>query len=60
MVLVRFIDRLVLLVQIMGGHRRVNPVLLTAMWIALSSLLISGIAAIAGLLVLLQSWLATL
>lgn len=60
MVLVRFIDRLVMLVQIMAGHRPVNPVLLAALWIALSSLVIAGIATVGGLLVLLRSWLATL
>lgn len=60
MVVVRFIDRFVLLVQIMGRRRSENPVLLVVMWIALALLVIAGIAAVGGLLVLLQSWLTTL
>ncbi|OLT75947.1 hypothetical protein BKG57_18740 [Mycobacteroides chelonae] len=58
--LVWVIDVLVIIVQIMGGHRQVNPVLRIGLWVSFVCLLVAGIAALGGLLVLLQMWLTSL
>ncbi|AMW20261.1 membrane protein [[Mycobacterium] chelonae subsp. bovistauri] len=58
--LVWVIDVLVIIVQIMGGRRQVNPVLRIGLWVSFVCLLVAGIAALGGLLVLLQMWLTTL
>ncbi|AWG54198.1 hypothetical protein [Mycobacteroides abscessus] len=60
MVLVWIIDLLVIIVQIMGGHRDANPVLRVGLWVSLVCLIAAGITAIGGLLVLLQMWLTSL
>ncbi|MBF9521780.1 hypothetical protein B5566_07165 [Mycobacterium sp. MHSD3] len=58
--LVWVIDVLVIIVQIMGGRRQVNPVLRIGLWVSFVCLVVAGIAALGGLLVLLQMWLTTL
>ncbi|OHU17492.1 hypothetical protein BKG75_02695 [Mycobacteroides chelonae] len=58
--LVWVIDVLVIIVQIMGGRRQVNPVLRIGLWVSFVCLLVAGIAALGGLLVLLQMWPTTL
>lgn len=58
--LVWVIDVLVIIVQIMGGRRQVNPVLRIGLWVSFVCLLVAGIAALCGLLVLLQMWLTSL
>ncbi|WP_081347302.1 hypothetical protein [Mycobacteroides chelonae] len=58
--LVWVIDVLVVIVQIMGGRRQVNPVLRIGLWVSFVCLLVAGIAALGGLLVLLQMWLTSL
>ncbi|KRQ22701.1 hypothetical protein BKG71_21085 [Mycobacteroides chelonae] len=58
--LVWVIDVLVIIVQIMGGRRQVNPVLRIGLWVSFVCLLVAGIAALGGLLVLLQMWLTSL
>lgn len=58
MVLVRLIDLLVIGLQIMGGRRESNPALRLALWSAAMSLVVLGIAAVVGVLVALQYWLA--
>lgn len=60
MALVWIIDVLVIIVQIMGGRRKVNPILRVGLWVSLGCLVIAGIAAVGGLLVLLNHWLTTL
>lgn len=46
--LVWVIDVLVIIVQIMGGHRQVNPVLRIGLWVSFVCLLVAGIAALGG------------
>lgn len=58
--LVWVIDVLVIIVQIMGGRRQVNPVLRIGLWVSFVCLVVAGIAALGGLLVLLQMWLTSL
>ena len=58
--LVWVIDVLVIIVQIMGGRRQVNPVLRIGLWVSFVCLLVAGIAALGVLLVLLQMWLTSL
>ncbi|WP_428846935.1 hypothetical protein [Nocardia terpenica] len=59
MALVWLIDILVLGVKILGGRTPVNPVLRYGLWVAVLAALAAGIAALAGLLVLLNHWLTT-
>lgn len=58
--LVWVIDVLVIIVQIMGGRRQVNPVLRIGLWVSFVCLVVASIAALGGLLVLLQMWLTSL
>ncbi|BAX98005.1 hypothetical protein MSTE_02696 [Mycobacteroides stephanolepidis] len=58
--LVWIIDVLVIIVQIMGGRRQVNPILRIGLWVSFVCLVVAGTAALGGLLVLLQMWLASL
>lgn len=57
MALVWLIDVLVIVVQILGGRRKVHPVLRFGLWVAVLGLLAAGCAALGGLLLLLQRWL---
>ncbi|OHU22705.1 hypothetical protein BKG76_11320 [Mycobacteroides franklinii] len=58
--LVWIIDVLVIIVQIMGGRRKVNPVLRIGLWVSFVCLVAAAVAAMVGLLVLLNMWLNTL
>ncbi|WP_336082044.1 hypothetical protein [Nocardia sp. SSK8] len=60
MALVWVIDLVVIIVKILGGRTRVNPVLRFGMWLAVLCVLALGLAAIAGLVALLHHWLSTL
>lgn len=60
MALVWLIDVLVIGVKILGGRMEVNPVLRFALWVAVVSVLLAGLAVLGVLLVLLQHWLVTL
>ncbi|AFU05558.1 hypothetical protein [Nocardia brasiliensis] len=58
MILVRLIDVLVLAVQILGGRRRVHPVLRLGLWLAVLSSVAAGTAVLGLLLVLLERQLS--
>ncbi|WP_433731135.1 hypothetical protein ACQP0C_05485 [Nocardia sp. CA-129566] len=58
MILVWLIDILVIGVKILGGRRKVNPVLRFGLWLAVLSTAAAGIAAVGYLLVLLQHQLS--
>ncbi|MEU5407473.1 hypothetical protein [Nocardia asteroides] len=60
MALVWVIDIVVTIVKILGGRTQVNPVLRVGMWITLLCVLLAGLAAGAGLVLLLERWLSTL
>ncbi|MGW6424794.1 hypothetical protein ACWF82_19130 [Nocardia sp. NPDC055053] len=60
MALVWVIDIVVTVVKILGGRTRVNPVLRVGMWVALLCVVAVGVAAVAGLVILLERWLTTL
>ncbi|MFB7873934.1 MULTISPECIES: hypothetical protein [unclassified Nocardia] len=60
MALVWVIDLVVIIVKILGGRTRVNPVLRFGMWLAVLCVLVLGLAALAGLVALLHHWLSTL
>lgn len=60
MILVRLIDVLVEFIKVLGGRTRVNPVLRVGMWLTLLCVLTVGLAAVAGLSVLLYQWLESL
>ncbi|WP_278261999.1 hypothetical protein [Nocardia sp. AG03] len=60
MALVWVIDLVVIIVKILGGRTQVNPVLRFGMWLAVLCVLALGLAAVAGLVVLLHHWLSTL
>ncbi|MFF7939536.1 hypothetical protein ACFZC5_07490 [Nocardia gamkensis] len=57
MAVVWLIDVLVIVVKILGGRMKVNPVLRAGMWVAVLSLLLAGCAVLLALVVLLQRWL---
>ncbi|QIS06340.1 hypothetical protein F5X71_32120 [Nocardia brasiliensis] len=58
MILVWLIDVLVMAVQILGGRRRVNPVLRFGLWLAVLSSVAAGIAVLGFFLVLLERQLS--
>jgi hypothetical protein len=60
MALVWVIDLVVIIVKILGGRTRVNPVLRVGLWLAVLCALVLGLAAVAGLVALLHHWLSTL
>ncbi|GEM31741.1 hypothetical protein AB0H58_19055 [Nocardia neocaledoniensis] len=60
MALVWVIDLVVIIVKILGGRTRVNPVLRFGLWLAVLCALVLGLAAVAGLVALLHHWLSTL
>ncbi|MBF6463619.1 hypothetical protein IU427_00305 [Nocardia beijingensis] len=60
MALVWLIDVLVIVVKILGGQMKVNPVLRAGLWVAVLSLFLAGCAALVALMVLLQRWLEAL
>ncbi|MBF6074028.1 hypothetical protein ABZ894_13205 [Nocardia beijingensis] len=57
MALVWLIDVLVIVVKILGGRMKVNPVLRFGLWVAVLSSFLAGCAALVALVVLLQRWL---
>ncbi|MCC3332633.1 hypothetical protein [Nocardia abscessus] len=57
MALVWLIDVLVIVVKILGGRMKVNPVLRFGLWVAVLSLLAAGCVVLVALVVLLQRWL---
>lgn len=57
MALVWLIDILVIVVKILGGRMRVNPILRFGLWLALLCVLAAGIAAAGAGFVLLQQYL---
>ncbi|MGK8507985.1 hypothetical protein ACRS5S_07955 [Nocardia asiatica] len=57
MALVWLIDVLVIVVKILGGQMKVNPVLRFGLWMAVLGLLAAGCVALVALVVLLQRWL---
>ncbi|MBF6338058.1 hypothetical protein IU450_19455 [Nocardia abscessus] len=57
MALVWLIDVLVIVVKILGGQMKVNPVLRFGLWVAVLSLLAAGCVVLVALVVLLQRWL---
>lgn len=58
MALVWFIDILVIIVKILGGRTKVNPILRFGLWLALLCGLAAGIAVVGAGLVLLQQYLS--
>ena len=58
MALVWLIDIVVIVVKILGGRTKVNPVLRFGLWIALLCVLAAGIAVVGAGLVLLQQYLS--
>lgn len=60
MALVWVIDLVVIIVKVLGGRTRVNPVLRFGLWLAVLCALVLGLAAVAGLVALLHHWLSTL
>ncbi|QBS45914.1 hypothetical protein [Nocardia sp. CS682] len=58
MILVWLIDVLVIGVQVLAGHRRVNPVLRFGLWLVVLSAVVAGAAVLGLLLVLLQRQLS--
>ncbi|NKX86724.1 hypothetical protein [Nocardia coubleae] len=59
MALVWVIDLVVTVVKVLGGRAEVNPVLRFGMWIAVLCAFGLGLAAVTGLVVLLEHWLDT-
>lgn len=57
MALVWLIDLLVIIVKILGGRMKVNPILRFGLWLALLCVLAAGVAAVGAGLVLLQRYL---
>ncbi|WP_459548111.1 hypothetical protein [Nocardia sp. X0981] len=57
MALVWLIDILVVIVKILGGRMKVNPVLRFGLWLALLCVLAAGTAVLGAGLVLLQQYL---
>ncbi|MBF6352742.1 hypothetical protein IU448_27585 [Nocardia flavorosea] len=57
MALVWLIDLLVIVVKILGGRTKVNPVLRFGLWLALLCVLAAGLAVVGAGLVLLQQYL---
>ncbi|WP_174187639.1 hypothetical protein [Nocardia barduliensis] len=57
MALVWLIDVLVIVVKILGGQMKVNPVLRFGLWVAVLGLLAAGCVVLVALVVLLQRWL---
>ncbi|MGW5753909.1 hypothetical protein [Nocardia rhamnosiphila] len=57
MALVWLIDILVIIVKILGGRMKVNPILRFGLWLALLCVLVAGIAAVGAGFVLLQQYL---
>ncbi|MEU2176449.1 hypothetical protein ABZ552_19665 [Nocardia sp. NPDC019219] len=60
MALVWLIDVLVIVVKILGGQMKVNPVLRAGLWVAVLSLFLAGCAVLVALGLLLQRWLEAL
>ncbi|MFI6572128.1 hypothetical protein [Nocardia fluminea] len=60
MALVWVIDIVVIVVKILGGRIKVNPVLRVGMWIALLCVIALFLAAVGALVVLLEHWLSSL
>ncbi|WP_039798500.1 hypothetical protein [Nocardia araoensis] len=60
MALVWLIDVLVIVVKILGGQMKVNPVLRFGLWVAVLSLFLAGCAVLVALAMLLQRWLEAL
>lgn len=60
MAAVWIIDVVVIVVQIMAGRRKVNPVLRWGLWVSFFCLLAAGVALVVGFIMLLQRWLLTL
>nr|WP_082875645.1 hypothetical protein [Nocardia pseudobrasiliensis] len=58
MALVWLIDLIVIVVKILGGRMRVNPVLRAGLWLAVSSVAAAGAVAVGFALVLLDHRLA--
>ncbi|MFD3701928.1 hypothetical protein ACFWUP_02155 [Nocardia sp. NPDC058658] len=58
MAVVWFIDIVVIVVKILGGHTRVNPVLRVGMWIAMLCVVTLGVVAVGALFVLLERGLS--
>lgn len=58
MALVWLIDILVIVIKILGGRMKVNPVLRLGLWLAVLCVLVAGIAVVAAGLVLLQQYLS--
>lgn len=58
MALVWLIDILVIIVKILGGRMKVNPILRFGMWLALLCVLAAGIAVVGAGLMLLQQYLS--
>ncbi|MGW0179313.1 hypothetical protein [Nocardia sp. NPDC003345] len=57
MALVWLIDIVVIVVKILGGRTKVNPILRFGLWLALLCVIAAGIAAVGTGLVLLQQYL---
>ncbi|MBF6475059.1 MULTISPECIES: hypothetical protein [Nocardia] len=57
MALVWLIDVLVIVVKILGGRMKVDPVLRFGLWVAVLSLLAAGCVVLVALVALLQRWL---
>ncbi|MBF6207096.1 hypothetical protein [Nocardia sputi] len=60
MAMVWLIDVVVIVVKILGGRMKVNPVLRLGLWLAVSSAAVAGFAVLGALMVLLQRWLASM
>ncbi|MGK8524356.1 hypothetical protein ACRS6B_23635 [Nocardia asteroides] len=60
MALVWLIDVVVIVLKILGGRMKVNPVLRFGLWVAVLSAMIAGFAVLGAALVLLQRWLTSL
>ncbi|WP_194816018.1 hypothetical protein [Nocardia sp. XZ_19_385] len=58
MLLVRLIDILVIVIKILGGRMKVNPVLRLGLWLAVLSMAAAGLAAVGFGLVLLEQELS--
>ncbi|MEV6277732.1 hypothetical protein [Nocardia sp. NPDC051832] len=58
MLLVRLIDILVIVIKILGGRMKVNPVLRLGLWLTVLSVAAAGIATLGFGLVLLQQELS--
>ncbi|MFD4404240.1 hypothetical protein ACFWPH_15930 [Nocardia sp. NPDC058499] len=58
MALVWLIDIVVIVVKILGGRTRVNPILRFGLWLALLCVFAAGLAAVGAGFVLLQQYLS--